>query len=114
MGIERGGRAEIRRNKWERRGHTRKSHWASGDFSLVRTVEESHFDFRRLFTGTLRFGAGDAAITSTSPSGFGGGAPPRAVDLVRIFVRLEIGGWNRVPRGCVGAAGWLLVLEVLK
>lgn len=94
--------------------HTRKSHWASGDFSLVKTVEESHFDFRRLFTGALRFGAGDAAIISTSPSGFSAAAPPRAADLVRVIIPLS--GW-RLGRGLAGVCswggGWLLVLRVL-
>lgn len=64
----------------------------------MRTVDGSHFDFRRLFTGAIRFGAGAAAIISTSPSGFGAAAPPRAVDLVRMINPWAIGGWDRLPR----------------
>lgn len=81
----------------------------------MKTVEGSHFDFRRLFTGAIRFGAGAgaAAIISTSPSGFGGAAPPRAVDLVvRIFIPLVDWrvGWNsagvcRRPGGLIACAG---------
>ena len=57
---------------------------ASGDFSLVRTVEASHLDFFRRFTGVGCFGVGDGAGLSTLPSDSGGPVSGRVDDLVRI------------------------------